>query len=136
MPSSERIMTFGEVFNIGEKDYVYLIEYNDITYAARILDEHTSGILNNIYEKKKANGNLGLEEKSNFCFVMLTTVEVENRAAHLAIDADHEAGTLPLNSPFCSLDRDDLKMIVREIKDGPVAENLKKAFEIYSVESI
>ena len=125
------ILQAGDTFRYREKDYVYLVEYNDILYAARILDEKTSCKLNKLYEKKKMDGRTerNLEEKKSFCFVMLSTEELKNRAAHLGYDTEHDISSLLYDNKICSLDEADLRVIIREIKGGPVSGNLKKAFD-------
>ena len=126
------MIKLGDVFRYKEREYVYLIEYNDIIFAARILDENESEQLNTVYEKKKIRGKTtkGLENEPIFCFVMLNTEEFKGRVAHLAIDAEHDVGSLTFDI-IRPLDKEDVRIIIKEIKNGPVSLNLKKAFEIY-----
>ena len=126
------MIKLGDVFRHKEREYVYLIEYNDIIFAARILDQDESEQLNTIYEKKKLRGETtkGLENEPIFCFVMLNTEEFKGRVAHLAMDAEHDVGSLVYNI-IHPLDKEDVKVIINEIKNGPVSLNLRKAFEIY-----
>jgi len=126
------MIKLGDVFRHKEREYVYLIEYNDIIFAARILSQEESQQLKNLYEKKKIRGETtrGLEDEPIFCFVMLNTEEFKERIAHLAIDTEHDVGSLVFDI-IRPLDKEDVKIIINEIKNGPVSLNLKKAFEIY-----
>ena len=126
------MIKLGDVFRHKEREYVYLIEYNDIIFAARILDQDESERLNTVYEKKKIRGETikGLEDEPIFCFVMLNTEEFKGRIAHLAINAEHDIGSLVFDI-IRPLDKEDVNTIIKEIKNGPVSLNLKKAFEIY-----
>ena len=61
---------------------------------------------------------------------MLNTEEFKGRVAHLAMNAEHDVGSLIFDI-IRPLDKEDVKIIINEIKNGPVSLNLKKAFEIY-----
>lgn len=107
------LLAFGDVFRFQETEYVYLAEINSVTYAAKILDQGLSRQLIARSEQKAKSGNQPKDAKL-FCFVMLTTPEFCNRAAHI--------GSSDQNEPFDqwidkigTLNEDDLNNLRKEI---------------------
>lgn len=83
------LLAFGDIFRFQETEYVYLVDINSITYAAKILDQRVSKTL---MERSEIKAKLGGEIKDAklFCFVMLTTPEFCNRAAHIGFSDQNE----------------------------------------------
>jgi len=83
------LLAFGGVFRFQETEYVYLVEINSITYAAKILDQGTSKTLVARSELKAKRGG-DIKDAKLFCFVMLTTTEFSDRAAHIGFSDQNE----------------------------------------------
>ena len=124
------MIKIGDIFRHKENEYVYLVEFQDIIYAARILPELLTQKLNSTYEKKCKGGETEsrLLKKNHFCFVMLRKEEFKNRAAHLGIGVAHNVDFLSFDEVYSSVEKIVLDEIIREIKNGPVEKGLKKAF--------
>lgn len=85
------LLAFGDVFRFQETEYVYLAEINAVSYAAKILDQRLSRDLATRAELKAKQG-IGIKDAKLYCFVMLTTPEFSERAAHI--------GSSDQNEPF------------------------------------
>ena len=131
MINSHIIIDFGDVFRYKEREYVYLLEYGSIVYAARILNEEETEKFSNLYNRQQIRGDSaqGLLGKQSLCFVILSTEEFRKRAVHLGIPLGYDIGSLQYNNAICCLNRKDKEEIIKEIKTGPVARGLKQAFE-------
>lgn len=105
------LLTFGDIFRFQEREYVYLAEIDSVTYAAKILDRGTSKTLMARSEVKAKQGN-DVKNAKLFCFVMLTTPEFCDRAAHI--------GSSDQNEPF------DEWIDKIGLLNEPDLENLKK----------
>ncbi|MBI5654982.1 hypothetical protein HZC53_05025 [Candidatus Uhrbacteria bacterium] len=82
-------LAFGDVFRFQETEFVYLAEIDSVTYAAKILNKDLSRQLAANSEQKAKSGNQPKNAKL-FCFVMLTTPEFSNRAAHVGFSDQNE----------------------------------------------
>jgi len=127
------MLKFGDTFKYREKDYVYLAKTEEITYAAEILDENKSKLLNRIHDRQISNGakterilNMPL-----YCFVILKTEPFQGRAAHFHSTGkgDTVDNEYAIFEPTKSLEKIDLKEILNEIKEGPVPKELKQLTE-------
>ena len=119
-------LAFGDVFVMGDKEYVYLGIHEDIVYAARICEpRHTEQMLQR-YEELQASGTseAKLREHVLFCFVILSTEEFNGRAAHFGqpttnIRSYREGG--------CCLNEEDIEKLKAEIQSSRGAPRALKA---------
>ena len=107
------LLAFGDVFRFQETEYVYLAEINSVSYAAKILDQSLSRKLVAMSESKARQG-IEIKNAKTYCFVMLTTPEFSERAAHI--------GSSDQNEPFDEwidkigfLNESDLASLKKEI---------------------
>lgn len=126
MASNSQSMAFGDIFEYKGEQFIYLIETEDITFAARILDGELS--------KWAIQGRASAERRNTYTinnltysFVVLKTPQVEGRVA-LLLGSDTNvpwgAQYTPLNM---TLVKEDLKRIKEEIMEEKcVSERLKK----------
>lgn len=77
------MINFGDVFRYNNEEcYVYLIQIDDIIYAAKILNKELTNEFVRLQNRKSRNPLNRTHEKSTFCFVILTTDEFSDQAAH------------------------------------------------------
>jgi len=110
------LLAFGDVFRFQETEYVYLVEINSVTYAAKILDHGTSKTLMARSELKAKQGG-EVKDAKLFCFVMLTTPEFSDRAAHIGFSDQNE----PLDELIDKigfLNQSDLMHLKKEIVES------------------
>ena len=125
------MLNFGSVFRYRELFYVYLIQTDDNIYAAKILDRETTKELIKNYEVKSKNPRNRTNEKPIYCFVILTTDEFKDRAAH------YGAPDMPTDiaiEPFSMLNESDLNKLKKEIIEDAntplvLRKTLKELFE-------
>ena len=133
------MLKFGDTFKYREKDYVYLVKTEEITYAAEILNVDDSKWINKVYERKIMN--TAIKEKVSsmpiYCFVMLRTEPFQGRAAHFLNTGkgDTASGDCVSLEPIKSLEKIDLKGILDEIVKGPVPKELKQLTKEIEIES-
>lgn len=109
------LLTFGDVFSIGEKEYVYLGLQQDLIYAALICSKRDTDKVVDMHNKVAASG-VGapkLNENRLYCFVILTTDEFEGRAAHLG---NPSLQSVPRMQKACSLNEQDIVELKKEIQ--------------------
>ncbi|MCR4311060.1 MAG: hypothetical protein NUV54_00605 [Candidatus Taylorbacteria bacterium] len=119
------IQTFGDIFRFREEFYVFLAASSEEIFAAKILDHENSRILESISKRSS--------DKPLYWYVILTTDEFKDRAAHL-MKTQQDIGIEPLlDWVGGSLNETDLKDLKSEImKDGsPVPKGLKKILSQY-----
>ncbi len=113
---------FGDVFRYREKEYVYWVETENITYAAKILDLEETVLLNKTCTAlfKNAESRPRALNLDICYFVMLTTVPFNNRAVPLvtAKGGDVSGGFNESPEKICSLNEGDLEKMKKEIKDA------------------
>ena len=107
------LLAFGDVFRFQETEYVYLAEIDSVSYAAKILDQSLSRKLV-ILSELKAKKGIEIKKAKMYCFVILTTPEFSERAAHI--------GSSDQNEPFDEwiekigfLNEEDLGNLKKEI---------------------
>lgn len=109
-----RSFTFGDVFQYGDNEYIFLADTEDVTYAARILNkELTKQLIKGTEAAVRRNSRV--IDSLIYSFVELQTQELKERAAHfLMTGKDKFDGSIytPLNIVLCE---EDLKAIKEEI---------------------
>lgn len=109
------LLTFGDVFRYLEKEYVYLTQINQMTYAAEIYNKELTGDL--VRERNHATKRGTEADKPLYCFVVLTTPPFNDRAAGVGF-ADKNSLTIDYPDKICSLSREDLDSLKKEIRDS------------------
>ncbi len=110
--ASFTLLSFGDVFNYKEKDYVYLARTADIFYTARILNKSDTHEVKTMADRAAKKGNI---QNALYCFVMLDTEEFRDRMAHL-----HNPDRNDVNAfmeKYCTLESKDLLALKKEILD-------------------
>ena len=121
----DSIVNFGEVIEYEGKEYVYLAATHELIYLARILDHDQTKALLQRSDIAFTSGGIPKTTVQTqnvlYSYVILTTREVEERAAHLA-RTDY-----PFNSSFvfnkiCPLNKNDHEELRKEIlQEGSAA---------------
>lgn len=108
---------FGDVFKYNEKDYIFLVRTDLVTYAAEILDTETSQKLIKLWESRLYSGKENILKISLYSFVKLDTSEFKDRCAHL-----HKTGRNNNEIFFeklnIQIDKKDIKEIQKEILES------------------
>lgn len=124
------IIQFGDVFKYREKEYVFLAKTDEVLYAAQILSKEYTDKLNSLYERKCKHPRHAERIKNHvlYCFVILSTDNFRDRAAHLGLSERPEVDDDILLDIYCRLDQQDLKEIKSEImrEDSTVPIKLKE----------
>lgn len=125
MPSITSIV-FGDIFRYKDREYIFLVQTESITYAARILEVRESKIINGLYERRVASSSV-LEKNILYCYVKLETAQFKGRIAHFKNTGQDDFRLSVEKLPY-SLDDKDKKQIKDEIsrKDSPVPIGLKE----------
>lgn len=117
------MITFGDIFTYGEKEYVFFAKTDELTYAAEIFDiERTKEVLASYNRMVKKNGSGYCESRPLYCFVILQTENFKNRMAHLGM-TDHGADNISFDTVGCKLNDQDLNELKNIIKDPSSAVN-------------
>lgn len=111
-------MFFGDVFEYGLKQYIYLGSTVDVVYAARILSTEESKKLNSFCETQIRKNNSSTD-KWLYCYVVLTTDELKDRAAQFGRPEIDDFGTL-FKKLSISLTDFDLRSLKRDIMGSRV----------------
>lgn len=109
-----RSFAFGDVFQYGDNEFIFLVDTEDVTYAARILNKELTKLLIKGTETA-VRRNSRVIDNLTYSFVELQTQELKERAAHfLMTGKDKFDGSIytPLNIILCE---EDLKAIKEEI---------------------
>ncbi|PIZ00190.1 hypothetical protein COY62_03940 [bacterium (Candidatus Howlettbacteria) CG_4_10_14_0_8_um_filter_40_9] len=61
------LIKFGDVFNYGEKDYVFLAKTEDIIYVAEILDTESTKRIKEFTEKEIRKNKDNWQKRPLFC---------------------------------------------------------------------
>jgi len=119
-------MTFGDVFQYENKEYVYLGAKGENLHAALILDENITKQFVRLEEnriKRSANGLL--KESTAFCYVILETSDLKGRACHFSNTQSDSNKYANISSMNIKLIASDLKRIKDEIMTKPVSKELR-----------
>ena len=114
-------LDFGDVFLIGDQDYVYLGSTIDTVYAALILSQSHTRMLEDLVTRKVRQGE-SVADNAVLCHVVLTTEQFDSRAVFLG---NPSASAGKRNRMHTQLNEDDLKQLKEEILTGPTAPVLK-----------
>lgn len=125
MEQEIRLYRFGSIFEFQENWYVYL-GYDPETgklFAAKILDERLTRSLQQMSMRYATRPNHPLCDGLALCFCILTTDEVENRAAsfHRTGDVNLYGGISPLEKALNEADIAKLKDMILKDKAMPLA---------------
>ena len=118
------MINFGTIFRFKELYYIYLVQTDDVLYAAKILDKELTKQLVRSRDSKSRSSINKTHEKPLYCFVILHTNQFKDQAAHygspdMATDLDMEVISM--------LNEEDVKSLKNEIScDIAANKNLKK----------
>lgn len=123
-------MTFGDIFQYNEKDYIYLGAKGDHIHAAVVLDEKFTANLLRLHTRRTQQNSPGasvaLLSSTAYCFVILKTSEMKDRACHFN-NTEYEIKYFnSLNILPVKLTKEDLTNIKTEIMTKPVTEELRE----------
>jgi len=109
-------LIFGDIFRYNDEDYIYLAKTDDLTYAAKILNDEFAKKIEGLYNKKESLGQMSSVIESNilYCYVILQTKEVKNKMAHFQQTTKDSTDLICDKLPI-ALNKADLKRIKEEI---------------------
>lgn len=120
-------LSFGDVFQYNNKEYIFLAETEDILYAARILNPNKSTILKRTYESAVKRNSPLVETNAAYSFVVLQTKEFKERAASFFDTGNERFDDYEYISLNVTLCREDLLEIKEEItKKKCISRTLKE----------
>ncbi len=77
----DSLVTFGTLFEYNNKQYIFLARTEEVIYAGQILDEEKTKWLQQLCDDRvKKNRDVS---RPLYCFVILSTEEMKDRAAFL-----------------------------------------------------
>lgn len=120
--------SFGDLFQYGGQDYIFLAETEDTLFAAKILDKELTRKLKQRVEKNIANNTYD-SNLTIYSFVELQTEDLKERVAHFARTGDESFSRVifePLGVELCV---EDLRNIKEEIASKRVPNKLKELIE-------
>lgn len=123
---------FGDIFTLGEKEYVYfgINPDKDILYVALICDDRQTRMFVDFCDREQSKGGanaIRVTENKVYCFVILETDQFKGRAAHY-----HQPGmTLgKRRAKIGTLDEADIESLKKEIRGSRGVDlYLKKIIE-------
>lgn len=124
------MLKFGDIFNIEDKHFVFLLNTETYCYLATIYNREDSEVWVRGREKceKKAVGGNGraMEELGSlYCFTQLTTESFEKQIAYLG-KTETETDVVDGAPEYIKcLNDTDLEKMKKEIKEGAVPKPLK-----------
>ena len=78
-------ISFGDIFQHEEKEYIFLAKTENIIYAAEILSTEKTEKINTLLQKRISSSKDGIiEDCILYCYVVLQTEQFKNRCAHFA----------------------------------------------------
>ena len=120
------MISFGSVFRYRENLYVYLVQVDDLIFAARILDRETTDALVKARDNKGKSPKNRIQDNPMYCFVILSTDEFRGQAAHYhqQLPTDSQPEELRV------LSKEDIEALKNEIyTDTATFPALRKAVE-------
>ncbi len=128
------MLDFGSIFRHRENYYVYLLQKGDLTFAAKIIDSEKTKELIRHRETRSRSPKNRTTEQPVYCFVVLTTSDFENQAAHYGRPEVPTSGEI--FEVISTLNEKDLEALKTEIRrDGAVNTALRIGIdEIYPEE--
>jgi hypothetical protein len=115
------MLNFGTIFRYKEKYYVYLVQTEELTFAARIHDIETTKDLVKSRDRKSKNPNNFTYEQPMYSFVVLTTDKFKDHCAHygkpeLSVPETQKENQFELIKELNKLDLENLKHEITEDK--------------------
>lgn len=118
------MFNFGTIFRYKEEYYVYLLEIDELTFLAKILNPEITRALVRSRDLKSKNPNNHTDMQPMYCFVVLTTDKFDGYSAHYG--SGHE---IPKNCSveiISELNKEDLKKLKKEIREDNAISPLLK----------
>ena len=106
------MLDFGSVFRHRENFYVFLVQTEDVIYAAKICDKEMTALLVKTRDAKIKNPRNMTTDKPLYCFVVLSTKQLEGQAAHYG---DPSMPTDIGIEPLFVLEKPDQDALMKEI---------------------
>ncbi len=120
------MITFGEIINYDDAQYVYLAATEEIIYLAKVLNNNDAARINNLCAKRQSDGQASkVENAPIYCFVILSTDGFKDRMAHCG-QPGHDFNSGIIMDSVSRLNETDLKEIQHTINIGPVPLELKE----------
>lgn len=110
-------LLFGDIFLYDDGEYVFLAATADQIYAAKILDKELTKRIENCCLKAISNNKERVLRLPLYCYVILTTEEVQDRMATLAKTDGYSFEKVIKKLPF-TLNEKDKKGIYQEISQS------------------
>jgi hypothetical protein len=130
------MITFGDVFNYYEKDYVFLAKTEGIIYTAQILDKENSYHIKKQFNKisKNSKESYRLRQNKLYCFVELQTEEFKERVAHYGYPDQNDSQDF-FNNIISSLNIEDKTKLHKELLEDTifVPEILRELIKDYKI---
>lgn len=121
------MLNFGDVFRHRDGYYIYLLQTGEIFFAAKVCDHENTKNLKRLSDLRSRRADNHADEDPTFCFVVLTTDEFKDQAAHYGrpnVDID-----IPMEF-VCHLNETDLEVLKKEIKsDNAANQFLRKTIQ-------
>lgn len=130
-------LIFGDIFRYNDTEYIYLAQTEDLTYAAKILNETVAQKIEGLYNKKECNGQMNPTAESNilYCYVILKTKEMKDKMAHFQQTKQDSTSLIQEKLPI-RLNNDDLRNIKEEIiSRSAIPLGLKEAVKDIRIET-
>lgn len=118
---------YGDVFRHKGDNYVYLVQVNEIIYAALIVNEQIANRINTLYEKETKKGGIAAKRALDsriYRLVILTTEQFKKHGAYL-YQPQHSANEISLNI-IGKINTDDMIALKKEIETGAYQDELKE----------
>lgn len=125
-------LSFGDIFEYDNKDYIFLAANSDINYVAKILSVEDSKRLN-CFCNSQISKNISKTDTWLYCFIVLTTEEIKDRAAQFAKPELDEYNCVFHKRPIVLNDNDlnNLKNEILNTRATPIAlKEIIKTIEI------
>lgn len=117
-------LVFGDVFKLREKEYIFLTKTEEVLYAAEILNKEMSTEVVKGYNSALKNNKEVAQRNVVYCFVALSTRELEGRVAHLG--RPDQGGSSMIEKLTIALDKKDIKAIKEEIENRATIPQILK----------
>lgn len=118
------MLDFGSIFRYREDFYVYLVQADDLIYAAKILGKEITAQLVRHRDGRSRNPRSRTQDQPMYCFVVLSTERFKEQAAHYG---DPAMDTEIRIEPITALDPEDCEALREEIlKDDAANIGLRK----------
>ena len=110
------MINFGDVFRYNEELYVYLVQIDDITFAAKIISKEVTDAFVRLRDTKSKTPGNKTHERTSFCFVVLSSDEFRGQAAHYG-RPQMPAEISEKIQLVCTLNKEDIELLKSDIKE-------------------